>query len=109
MTHPQPFNNGQQQASTPGAQQGRRSEAEQARIVIVGAGIAGLHAALTLQDVGLSCRVYEASNRIGGRMHSDTTFWAHGMVSEWCCERGGTRCPGNLARLWPKIKRKGNY
>ncbi len=56
------------------------------RIAIVGAGIAGLNAALTLQDAGLSCDIYEASNRIGGRMHSDTTTWADGMVSEWCGE-----------------------
>jgi monoamine oxidase len=56
------------------------------RIAIVGAGIAGLNAALTLQDAGLSCRIYEASDRIGGRMHSDTITWADGMVSEWCGE-----------------------
>src|SRR5213082_615802 len=56
------------------------------RIAIVGAGIAGLSAALTLQDAGLSCGIYEASNRVGGRMHSDTTTWADGMVSEWCGE-----------------------
>jgi len=56
------------------------------RIAIVGAGIAGLSAALTLQDAGLSCSIYEASERIGGRMHSDTTTWADGMVSEWCGE-----------------------
>src|SRR5438270_12380673 len=52
------------------------------RIAIVGAGIAGLNAALTLQDAGLSCSIYEASDRIGGRMHSDTTTWADGMVIE---------------------------
>ena len=56
------------------------------RIAIVGAGIAGLNAALTLQDAGLSCSIYEASDRIGGRMHSDATTWADGMVSEWCGE-----------------------
>ncbi len=56
------------------------------RIAIVGAGIAGLHAALTLQDAGFACSIYEASNRIGGRMHSDTSTWADGMVSEWCGE-----------------------
>jgi len=56
------------------------------RIAIVGAGIAGLNAALTLQDAGLSCRIYEASDRIGGRMHSDAITWADGMVSEWCGE-----------------------
>ena len=56
------------------------------RIAIVGAGIAGLNAALTLQDADLSCSIYEASNRIGGRMHSDAITWADGMVSEWCGE-----------------------
>ena len=38
------------------------------QIAVVGAGIAGLNATLTLQDAGLSCTFYEASNRIGGRM-----------------------------------------
>jgi monoamine oxidase len=56
------------------------------QIAIVGAGIAGLNAALTLQDAGLSCSIYEMSDRIGGRMHSDTTTWTDGMVSEWCGE-----------------------
>src|SRR5438132_10864046 len=56
------------------------------QIAVVGAGIAGLNAALTLQDAGLSCSIYEASNRIGGRMHSDAVTWADGMVSEWCGE-----------------------
>ena len=56
------------------------------QIAVVGAGIAGLNAALTLQDAGLSCTIYEASNRIGGRMHSNAMTWADGMVSEWCGE-----------------------
>jgi monoamine oxidase len=56
------------------------------RIAIVGAGIAGLNAALTLLDAGLSCDIYEASDRVGGRMHSDVVTWADGMVSEWCGE-----------------------
>ncbi len=60
--------------------------AHHARIAIVGAGIAGLNAALTLHDAGLPCTIYEASNRIGGRMHTDTTTWADGMVSDWCGE-----------------------
>lgn len=62
------------------------SRSQQPRIVIVGAGIAGLNAALTLQDAGLPCRIYEASSHIGGRMHSDTTTWDDGMVTEWCGE-----------------------
>ena len=56
------------------------------RIAIIGAGIAGLNAALTLQDAGLTCHIYEASNRVGGRMHSDSSTWADGLVSEWCGE-----------------------
>ena len=54
----------------------------QGRIAIVGGGIAGLNAALTLQDAGISSTVYEASNRVGGRMHSDTTSWLNGQTSE---------------------------
>src|SRR5260370_14575980 len=53
-------------------------------IAVVGAGIAGLSAALTLQDAGLSCTIYEASHRIGGRMHSHAITWADGVVSEGC-------------------------
>jgi len=56
------------------------------RIAIVGAGIAGLNAALTLQDAGLSCTLYESSHSTGGRMHSDTKTWDDGMTTEWCGE-----------------------
>ncbi|HCI80112.1 MAG TPA: hypothetical protein DHW02_10535, partial [Ktedonobacter sp.] len=59
---------------------------QQLRIGIIGAGIAGLSAALTLHDAGLHCDIYEASHRIGGRMHSDTTPWDDGMVAEYCGE-----------------------
>src|SRR5271169_4299624 len=55
------------------------------RVGIVGAGIAGLTAALTLRDAGLAATVYESSGRVGGRMFSNTTFWG-GQVSEWCGE-----------------------
>ena len=56
------------------------------RIAIVGAGISGLTAALTLQDRRVPCTVFEASNRVGGRMHSNTGFFAEDQVSEWCGE-----------------------
>ncbi|HEX2899341.1 MAG TPA: NAD(P)-binding protein, partial [Bacteroidia bacterium] len=41
-----------------------------AKIVIVGGGLAGLHAAFTLKKLGISqgVSIYEASNRTGGRM-----------------------------------------
>jgi monoamine oxidase len=56
------------------------------RIAIIGGGIAGLDAAMTLQDAGYASTVFEASSRLGGRMHSNTTTWANGQTSEWCGE-----------------------
>ena len=59
-----------------------------ARIAIVGGGIAGLTAALTLQDKGVASTVYEASTeRLGGRMHSDRSgYFDNGQISELCGE-----------------------
>jgi Monoamine oxidase len=62
------------------------NKGSQGRIAIVGGGIAGLNAALTLQDAGIASTVYEASGRVGGRMHSDTTSWLNGQTSEDCGE-----------------------
>jgi monoamine oxidase len=59
---------------------------KKARIAIVGGGIAGLNAALTLQDAGLSSSIYEASPIVGGRIHSNASTWADGQTSEWCGE-----------------------
>ena len=64
----------------------RLNSATPPRIAIVGGGIAGLNAALTLQDARFPFTIYEGSGRIGGRMHSDTTSWANGQVSEHCGE-----------------------
>ncbi|MFF2508621.1 flavin monoamine oxidase family protein [Streptomyces sp. NPDC058067] len=53
------------------------------RIAVVGAGIAGLTAALTLQDAGLACTLYEANpDRVGGRMYTQRDHWAYGQTSE---------------------------
>ncbi|KAA6216927.1 flavin monoamine oxidase family protein [Streptomyces filamentosus] len=54
-----------------------------ARIAVVGAGIAGLTAALTLQDAGLAPVLYEADPaRVGGRMWTQRAHWAYGQTSE---------------------------
>ncbi|WP_441247987.1 flavin monoamine oxidase family protein [Kitasatospora sp. McL0602] len=59
------------------------------RVAIIGAGISGLTAALTLADKGISSTVYEANpHRIGGRMYSGGSpsnpgLWAQGQVSEY--------------------------
>jgi monoamine oxidase len=66
--------------------------ATSSRIAIVGGGIAGLNAALTLADHGIGCTVYEASARVGGRMHSDSPLvyggddYFQGQVAEYCGE-----------------------
>ena len=64
-----------------------RAAGQQARVVIVGGGIAGTTCALTLRDHGFASTVYEASGRIGGRMFSNNGgYWAANQVSEWCGE-----------------------
>ena len=65
---------------------GSAADARQPSIAIVGAGIAGLTAALTLRDHGVASTVFESSARVGGRMHSLPDFWDEGQTSEWCGE-----------------------
>lgn len=43
------------------------------RIIVIGAGVAGLASAADLVKAGHSVRILEARNRIGGRTHTDTT------------------------------------
>lgn len=54
------------------------------RIAIVGAGIAGLTCATILRDGGIDAHVFESSNRVGGRMHSEWNYWNDGQHTEWC-------------------------
>ncbi len=54
-------------------------------IVVVGAGIAGLMCAYRLRQAGQRVRVYEAQERVGGRMLSLRGHFADGQV----CELGG--------------------
>ena len=58
-----------------------------ATVAIVGAGLGGLCAALTLHDAGVPATVYEAAGQVGGRVHSNATgYWRDGQISEWCGE-----------------------
>ncbi len=54
------------------------------KIAIVGAGIAGISCAMTLHDAGHPATVFESSDRLGGRMHSNWTYWNDGQHTEWC-------------------------
>ena len=52
------------------------------RVVIVGAGIAGLNAAYVLKKAGVHAHIYEAGSRSGGRMLSARNLLAPGLVTE---------------------------
>jgi monoamine oxidase len=52
------------------------------RIVVVGAGLAGLTVAYRLKQNGYLADVYEASDRVGGRCWSDTSYFNEGQVYE---------------------------
>ncbi len=58
--------------------------ARRERIAIIGAGIAGVTCATVLHDGGIGATVFESSNRVGGRMHSEWTYWNDGQHTEWC-------------------------
>ena len=78
------------------------------RVVVVGAGIAGLAAASRLRRAGIACVVLEARDRIGGRLHTVDLAgvpvdlggsWIHhptgNPVSALCDELGIVRDPGD--------------
>lgn len=55
-----------------------------ARVVVVGAGVAGLAAANALTHGGVECVVVEARDRIGGRLHTlDLAGWPVDMGGSW--------------------------
>ncbi len=63
-------------------------------VIVVGAGLAGLSAAIELQNAGLSVLLVEARDRVGGRAH--TIPFADGVIDvggQWLGPtQGGARC-----------------
>ncbi len=66
------------------------------RVGIVGAGIAGLHCAHRLVEAGFLVQVYEAQDRVGGRMWTGRDLFPEGQIFEI----GGELIDSNHASLW---------
>jgi len=61
---------------------GRYDKRAKCNIAIVGAGMAGLVAAWLLQRAGLQVRLYEASQRVGGRVRTLREGFSSGLYAE---------------------------
>jgi len=66
------------------------------KVIVIGGGLAGLSAAITLQSEGVSVTVLESSDRPGGRVTSD-------LIDGFICDRGFQLLNIN----YPEIKRLG--
>ncbi len=69
-------------------------------IAVVGAGIAGLTAAYYLKKFGYNVTVYEASNRVGGRMTTD-------LINDCLIDRGAQFLSTEYSTLMPLIQELG--
>lgn len=67
-----------------GCQEFPQTQINNEKIIVIGAGIAGLAAAKKLQDSGHEVFILEARNRIGGRIHTDRSLgYALDMGASW--------------------------
>lgn len=67
-----------------------------ARVVIVGAGLAGMHCAYRLSQAGIRATVYDAANRIGGRTFTSEPMFPDNQI----CELGGELIDSNHATMF---------
>lgn len=65
-------------------------------MVVVGAGLAGMHCAYRLAEAGVDVVVHEAQSRIGGRTFSSS----EGAPEQMVLELGGELIDSNHATLW---------
>jgi monoamine oxidase len=87
--------------SLAGATGSRRSDAD-VDVLVLGAGLAGLHAALLLEEMGATVRVLEGSGRIGGRIYTASEQEVPGHP-----ELGGTGIGARYARVIDAARRCG--
>lgn len=59
----------------------RRAQGEVGRVIVIGAGMAGLTAARSLKNAGVDVVVLEARERVGGRLHTVDLVSAGGVSS----------------------------
>lgn len=67
-----------------------------ARVAIIGGGIAGVLCAHRLAEAGVTATLYEASDRLGGRMFTGRGLYPEGQV----CELGGELIDSNHATMF---------
>ena len=70
-------------------------------VIVIGAGIAGLAAARALERAGVSVRILEARDRIGGRIYSVRDFCSDAV------EGGAEFVHGVGAETWPDVRAAG--
>lgn len=71
-------------------------------VLVLGAGLAGLNAALNVEDLGFRAQILEGSNRIGGRMYTASEDEIPGHP-----EMGGSGIGSHYARILYATKRFG--
>lgn len=67
-------------------------------VVVIGAGISGLGAALRLKEAGLNVLVLEKNEKVGGRMSTD-------RVGDYVIDRGATIFGGRFHRMKALVKK----
>ena len=70
------------------------------KVLVIGAGIAGLTAAWQLQKAGMNVKVLEASGRVGGRMSTDS-------VNGFVVDRGAQFLSSHYALLLSMVRELG--
>ncbi|AZQ12401.1 flavin monoamine oxidase family protein [Shewanella khirikhana] len=69
--------------AAPASNNGEKTGQSQAKIAVIGAGPGGMRTAHRLKQFGMTCTLYEGSDRIGGRMYSDRSYFSDNRVVEW--------------------------